>query len=181
VIPCRRPGARGAAVALALTLGLGACGSDGCIATDASGGRRAADGPASEISTTPPRPAHLCRLLQPTEIEAAFGGPVSTGHESPARCEWDVLNPASPGSVNVTWVNTTMRTPARDEFVHWKDDISGGSVPVAGLGDEAFLGRDLVLFRDGDLLMWVQAAFVPTVPGTHEKVTALARLVERRL
>jgi hypothetical protein len=181
VTPNRRPGARGAAVALVLTLGLGACGSDGCIDTDVSGGRRTRDQAGTEISTTPPRPAHLCRLLQAVEIEAVFGGPVAAGHDSPARCEWDVLNPASPGSVNVTWVNTTMRTPAEDEFAHWKDDISEGSVPVAGLGDEAFLGRDLLLFRDGDLLLWVQAAFVATVPGTHEKLTALARLVVERV
>lgn len=174
MISCRPPGARGAAVALVLALSLGACGSDGCTGTDGSG-------PGSEISTTPPRPAHLCRLLQTVEIEAAFGGPVATGHESPARCEWDVLNPASPGSVNVRWVNTTMRTPARDEFAHWKNDISGGGAPVAGLGDEAFLGRDLVLFRDGDLLLWVQAAFAPSVPGTAEKLTALARLVVARV
>jgi hypothetical protein len=74
-----------------------------------------------------------------------------------------------------------MGMPAKDDFADWQADIGEAGLPAGEIGDEAFLGSDLVLFRDGDLLLWVQAAFVPTVPGTQEKVTALARLVAGRL
>jgi len=180
-----------AAVALALTVSLlGACGS-----ADAGAGDRGPN-PAGETAPQPPPgaqeliptgPEDPCVLLEDSEVEEQFGGPVSRGAGGRFHCSWSIDDPGTGTTTNIS-VNASLRRKGMSIDATWAELESEDedAIRLDGIGDGAYLVEDAVLgraltFRSGDSILAVSARVYDMSSGTDEKLTALAKLIIERL
>jgi len=183
-----------ALVAALLALGLGACGSDSGAGGSAlgAGSRRRSSGPdatAAPVAAT--GRDDLCTLLEAAEIEAQFGGPVTATIVDDIMCRWRIgtgeIVADATGDLLIGFSGARPGMPIEADFDEMVANLFPDSVAVDGVGDDAVLDGDsdyaprTLTFRSDDSIVTVEARFFPPLPGTQEKLTALAQLLVGRL
>ena len=131
-----------------------------------------------------------CSLLEVSEIEAEFGdaGEVFDGMDQGDQCLWEVGEDQSAlgtgtVSVFVQFINPDLPIEPIEDIFAAQQESYADATPVEGIGDEAYFEPNgaTVNARSGDLIWFVQAAFIPQVDGVQEKLETLAGLVANRL
>jgi hypothetical protein len=171
---------------LAAALAVAGCGDD---SDDEGAAPR--DTPADVEDITGDAPdVDPCSLLEVSEIDAEFGaqGTVLDGQDQGDQCLWEVgedQTALGTGTVSVfvQYVNPELPIAPIDDIFADQQASYAESTPVDGIGDEAYFEPNgaTVNVRSGDLIWFVQAAFIPQVDGVQEKLEALAGLVAVRL
>ncbi len=126
-----------------------------------------------------------CTLLEASEIEAEFGGPVSNPIDEGYQCQWEVGEDQSqPGTGTISVAaGTQVPDQSGQDYYDIVREAATDAVEVDGIGDAAYyepvFGAVTVLANDTVIV--VQAAFIPEPDGQQEKVENLAALVADRL
>jgi hypothetical protein len=188
------------AVALALPL-LGACGSDDAAAggdrpPDLGGETAPQPPPGGETAPQPPPGAtellptglkDLCVLLEDSEIEEQFGGPVPPAEGAQFHCSWSIDDPRTGTTTDVS-VNTGLVRRGMSIEAAWAEalEVEDGETMLPGIGDDAYIVDDTILgraltFRFGDTVLSVSTRIYDRTTGTDEKLIALAKLIIERL
>lgn len=176
---------------LVLAVGLAAagCGDDGDDEGDEPGGIPEDVEEVEDITGDAPD-VDPCSLLEVSEIDAEFGaqGTVLDGQDQGDQCLWEVgedQTALGTGTVSVfvQYVNPELPIDPIEDIFAGQQASYADSAPVDGIGDEAYFEPNgaTVNVRSGDLIWFVQAAFIPQVDGVQEKLEALAGLVAGRL
>lgn len=125
-----------------------------------------------------------CDLADAALVQEVFGGTVASGIEGPARdCEFAITG----GLVPDLQVFDAGEASIFDSVRSGYEDNRGGTIDVAGIGDEAFYPGDtgpiLLVVKAGGQNFVVSAGEPFTEPpaGTDELVAELARRIAERL
>ena len=174
---------------LAVGLAVAGCGDDGDDEGDEPGGIPEDVEEVEDITGDAPD-VDPCSLLEVSEIDAEFGaqGTVLDGQDQGDQCLWEVgedQTALGTGTVSVfvQYVNPELPIDPIEDIFAGQQASYADSAPVDGIGDEAYFEPNgaTVNVRSGDLIWFVQAAFIPQVDGVQEKLEALAGLVAERL
>jgi len=126
-----------------------------------------------------------CTLLETSEIEAEFGGPVSDPMDQGYQCQWEVGEDQSQPGTGTISVFTGTEIPGESGQERYDSllDAATDPVEVDGVGDAAFYEPVFgsVTLLANDTVVTVQAAFLPEPDGQQEKVESLAGDMADRL
>ena len=181
--------AKASVLGIAVVLAIAGCGDDGDDDDDATDASPEEIEEVVEDDDDGEAEIDLCSLLEVSEIEAEFGqqGTVLDGEEELDQCTWEVGEDQSQqGTGTVSVYVQSLIPPGQSTEEFYADQLASApeAVEVPGVADEAFYQPPPVTVlnaRQGDTFFFVQAAFIPEVEGSQEKLENLATLVAGRL